>query len=165
MMKHFKIAAMALLIVTAATSGTAWAASLEEKKELSARAIGMWGSGDFSLVGETFTESYVNHQEPDVDGGPKSIDLKPWTELAKRFHEAFSDTKVEILLQLGEGDLVATRWRFTGAQTGTYLGLAPTDKIITWTGTQVDRFEDGKIAETWVNWDMYSMFKQLGLLE
>ena len=25
--------------------------------------------------------------------------------------------------------------------------------------------EDGKIAETWVNWDMYGMFKQLGLLE
>ena len=25
--------------------------------------------------------------------------------------------------------------------------------------------EDGKIAETWVNWDMYSMFKQLGLLD
>ena len=118
-----------------------------------------------TLIDQSFDPDYVNHQAPDVDGGTKTLHLTAWRELIGGFHAGFSDTQIEVLAQIAEGDLVATRWRFTGTQTGTYLGLAPTGKTISWTGMQIDRFSDGKIAETWVNWDMYSMFEQLGLLK
>ncbi|MCP4385657.1 MAG: ester cyclase [Hyphomicrobiales bacterium] len=165
MKKQLKAAAIALLMTVAAVCGTVWAAGLEDEKALSARSIEMWGSGDFTLIDQTFDPEYLNHQEPDVEGGTRTLHLTAWRDLAGGFHKSFSDIKVEILLQVGESDLVATRWRFTATQTGTYLGLAPTGKTISWTGTQVDRFRDGKIAETWVNWDMYGMFEQLGLVK
>lgn len=164
MLKPFTTATMAFLFL-AASYGTAWAGSMDEEKALSARSIEMWSTGDVDMVGETFTEDYINHQQPDVDGGVESLTLDEWTKALKGYRQSFPETTVEVLMQVGEGDMVATHWRFTGTQTGTYLGLEPTGKTVTWTGTQIDRFEDGKIAESWVNWDMYTMFKQLGLLK
>lgn len=163
-MNAFRTLSMAVLVF-AATAGAGWAGSMDDAKALSARSIEMWSTGDLGLVGETFTKDYVNHQEPDVDGTVKSLTLEEWTAALQGYRQSFPETTVEILMQVGEGDRVATHWRFTGTQTGTYLGLAPTGKTVTWTGTQIDRFEDGKIAESWVNWDMYTMFKQLGLLK
>jgi predicted ester cyclase len=157
-----RIAIASLTVVTLV--GTAWATTIEDQESLSARAIEMWANDTVDQVDEIFTEGYLNHQEPDVQGGSQTIDLDQWVSLLGQFHQSFPETTVEILLQLGEGDLVATRWRFTATQTGTYLGLAPTGRTVTWTGTQIDRFEDGRIAESWVNWDMYGMFDQLGLL-
>jgi predicted ester cyclase len=156
-------AAALLMVVASAAPGAAQDASLDQQKELSRRAIEMWASNDFAMADATFVDGYVNHQEPDVSGGNKSLDLAAWQEIAGPFHSAFPDAEVEILMQFGEGDMVATRWQFAATQTGTYQGLAPTGKQITWTGAQIDRFEGGKIAETWVNWDKSTMFQQLGL--
>ncbi|MEM8729888.1 MAG: ester cyclase [Pseudomonadota bacterium] len=138
---------------------------MSRHKELSAQSLAFWGPGDLGRVTEVFTDNYTNHQEPDVDGGPKSIDLKEWTDTVASFREAFPATKVEIFQQIGEGDYVSTRWRFEGVLKGEYLGLPPTGKTYAWSGIQIDRFEDGKIAESWVNWDMYSLFKDLGIIK
>ena len=66
-------------------------------------------------------------------------------------------------MQVAEGDLVATRWRLTATHTGDFVGIASTNKESTWTGVSTDRFENGKIVETWVNWDKYSFLEGLGL--
>jgi predicted ester cyclase len=42
------------------------------------------------------------------------------------------------------------------------MGVAPTGKRATWTGIAIDRIAGGKIAESWVNWDMLGMLQQLG---
>lgn len=131
---------------------------------LSAQSLQMWSNGDTSAAADVFTKTYKNHQEPDVQGGPKTVDLAEWTATVQGYQKAFPKTDVEIILQLADGDYVTSRWRFTATQEGVYLGRAPAGKTVTWTGIQIDRFDDGKIAESWVNWDMYSMFKQLGLL-
>ncbi|WP_421723094.1 ester cyclase [Bauldia sp.] len=163
-MQRLKTIAAATLLVLAPL-GTTWAASMEEQKQLSVRSIDVWSTGNLDDIDEIITQDYRNHQAPDVDGGTQTIDKATWMTLAEEFHQAFPETTIDILVQVGEGNLVTTRWRFTATQSGTYLGLAPTGKTITWTGIQIDRFDDGKIAETWVNWDMYSMFEQLGLIE
>ncbi|MEM7446479.1 MAG: ester cyclase, partial [Pseudomonadota bacterium] len=160
LVKKFALAALMLVSFL----GFARATSLEEQEALSARSIEMWANGNTELVDETFADGYLNHQEPDVQGGTLTLTTDQWVTLLHQYHESFPETTVEILMQVAQDDLVATRWRFTATQTGTYLGLAPTGRTVTWTGTQIDRFEDGLIAETWVNWDMYGMFEQLGLL-
>ena len=68
-------------------------------------------------------------------------------------------------IQVAEGDLVATRRQFSAKQTGTYLGHPPTGKRATWTGVQVDRVENGKIVESWVDWDKFRLFKELGFMK
>lgn len=81
------------------------------------------------------------------------------------FHKAFSNSKTGILMQIAEGDLVATLWEFTAKHTGEFLGLAPTAEEVTWTGVQIDRFQGGKIVESRVDWDKYRFLAGLGLVK
>lgn len=84
--------------------------------------------------------------------------------MVEQNHVAFPDLKLTVLMQIGDGDRVATHWQFSGTQTGEYLGQAPTGKKATWKGVQIDRFEGGKIVESWVVWDKYTLFADLGML-
>ena len=49
-----------------------------------------------------------------------------------------------------------------GTQTGQMNDLPPTGKEFTIVNIVLQRFEKGKIAETWVSWDNVSMLAQLG---
>ena len=154
--------ASVLLMMTFASAAIA---DTESHKALVTSSIEIWSTGDLANIDQVFLDTYKNHQEPDVAGGPKTVDLAEWASTVKAYHASFPDTKTEILLQFGDGEYVTTRWRFEAVQKGEYLGLQPTGKTISWTGIQIDRFEEGKISETWVNWDMYSMFRQLGIIK
>jgi predicted ester cyclase len=139
--------------------------SLDAQKSLSRRSLEMWASKNADNPEEIFAKNYVNHQESDAKGGVASVDLQGWKEIVAENHRAFSDFQVRILMQIAEGGLVATRWQFTATQTGVYLGHPPSGKTAVWTGVQIDRFENGKIVESWVDWDKYRLFETLGFLK
>lgn len=139
--------------------------SLEQQKSMSRRSLERWGCNNSDTPEDIFASNYVNHQEPDAKGGVKSISLAGWKEVVAENHRAFSDFTVRILMQVAEGDLVATRWQFSATQTGIYLGHPPTGKRAIWTGVQIDRFENGKIVESWVDWDKYRLFETLGFVK
>lgn len=125
----------------------------------------MWASNNSDNPEEIFGENYVNHQEPDAEGGISDKDLEAWKKLLEGYHESFSHSKVRILMQIAEGDLVSTRWEFTAAHTGNQLGMEPTGKETIWTGVEIDRFHDGKIVESWVVWDKFRFLEGLGLVK
>jgi predicted ester cyclase len=159
------LAAVPAAFAADAMHGKAAIMSLEQEKSLSRRSLEIWGSNNTDKPEDIFARNYVNHQEPDAKGGVKSIDLAGWKEVVAENHRAFSDFSVRILMQIAEGDLVATRWQFSATQTGVYLGYSPTGKRATWTGVQIDRFGNGKIVESWVDWDKYRLFEALGFLK
>jgi predicted ester cyclase len=139
--------------------------SIDDEKSLSRRAIDKWASKNPDPTEEIFAVHYTNYQEPYAAGGTKALSLEAWEGLVREYHDAFSDSAVRVLMQIAEGDLVATQWQITATQTGSYLGHAPSGKTVSWTGVSIDRFKDGKIVESWVNWDKYSLFEGLGLLK
>jgi predicted ester cyclase len=136
--------------------------SLESNKEISRRVLGLWAAGCPDQAEDLVTADYVNHQMPDVEGGTSSKSLAEWKSLFTDFVATFSEASVEILLQVAEGDLVATRWRLSGKHTGEFRGLAPSGKEVSWTGVHTDRFADGRVSESWVDWDKYSMLEGIG---
>jgi len=137
---------------------------LEYNKALARRANEMWASGNVDVVEDIFAADYVNHQESDVAGGISDRDLASWKALVAGHHAAFSNARTRVLMQIAEGDMVATRWEFTVTHTGDYLGHEPTGRTVSWTGVQIDRIEDGRISESWVNWDKYRQFDALKLI-
>jgi predicted ester cyclase len=139
--------------------------SIDDEKSLSRRAIDRWASNNSDTAEVIFAANYINHQEPYASGGTKALSLEAWGKLVTEYHDAFSNSTVRVLMQIAEGDFVATQWEITATQTGSYLGHAPSDKTVTWTGVSIDRFKAGKIVESWVNWDKYSLFEGLGLLK
>jgi predicted ester cyclase len=138
--------------------------SLERNKELAREAVAIWSTGDLSRVLEVFAPGYVMHQHHHYDaaGGPGDLDLKAMRDFAHEFHTGFPDFRDTIDLQLAEGDLVATRATSSGTHTGPFQGIAPTGKRLSWTGIVIDRVQDGRIVESWGNWDMMGMLQQLG---
>ena len=161
------VVALLCLVISAGLTQSAKAEepmSLDAMKTLSKQVVGMW-AGDATVDQSLFTPDFKNHQEPLAEGGVKALDLSAWVALVEGNHKIFPDLAVTILSQVAEGDQVSTHWRFTGTQEGTYEGLAPTGKTVTWTGVSIHRFVDNKVAEAWVVWDKYYLFEQLGLIE
>jgi len=79
-------------------------------------------------------------------------------------HQAFPDLVVEVLDQVAEGDLVATRWRASGTHRGPFAGILATDRPVTITAMHLHRIADGKLTEHWEEIDLLRLLRQLGVL-
>ncbi|MEX3008660.1 ester cyclase [Hoeflea sp. TYP-13] len=136
----------------------------DSNKALARRALEFWASDNQDDIAEVFSADYINHQEPSIEGDVKHLGLAGWMTLVAGHHAAFSESRVRIIMQIAEGDLVATRWEFTVKHTGSYIGYQPTGKTAIWTGIEIDRIADGKIVESWVDWDKYRQLEMLGII-
>jgi len=134
--------------------------STERNKELARAAIEIWSTGDVDRADEIFAPDYVMHQHhgPD-DSSPLGVEAIK--EFVREFRRAFSDFTDTIHIQLAEGDLVSTAFTSTGTSDGPLHNVQPTGKRVTWTGMVIDRVRDGRIVESWGNWDQLGMLQQL----
>jgi len=168
---------MTMLVPLAAT-GTAMAQGvgseyakmgdvMEDRKATSRKSIQWWDSNFQVDPDSLFAPGYVNYQEPLASAGvEKGVTLDELKAIVASNHNAFPAMKVDITMQVAEGDRVVTHWTFTGTQKGTYEGLAPTNKTVTWSGISIDEYNaDGKITQTWVVWDKFTLFRELGLIK
>ncbi|GAB2722688.1 ester cyclase [Streptomyces bullii] len=81
------------------------------------------------------------------------------------WREAF-DFSVRIEDQIAQGDRVCTRWSWDATHTGEFLGLRPTGRKVSMTGTTIFRFGGGgKIVEGWWQYDRLGLMAQLGALD
>jgi predicted ester cyclase len=78
------------------------------------------------------------------------------------YKAAFDGAQLTVKEQIGEGDLVATRWEGRGRHTGEIMGTAPTGRDVVVTGLTLSRVAGGKIVEEWANWDTLGMLQQIG---
>ena len=134
-------------------------------KELARRAIGLWSARNRDRIEEIVAPDYINHQHHHPDNAEDLRGIAAWKQFIASFHQAFPDFQDKITAQIAEGDLVATHFISSGTHQGEIMGLAPTGKRARWTGIAIDRIAGGKIAESWVNWDMFGMLQQLGALK
>ncbi|MGH3104200.1 MAG: ester cyclase [Gaiellaceae bacterium] len=119
-----------------------------------------FNQGKYDLIEELVAPTFVNHDPATGDTkGPEGT-----RELIEGYRSAFPDLKITIEEQLAEHDLVATRWTAKGTHKGELMGIAPTGKESTVTGLTIDRIKDGKIVESWNNWDTLGMMRQLGVV-
>ena len=77
---------------------------------------------------------------------------------------AFPDGHRTIDDVMAAGDKVALRWTWSGTHQGLFMGLLPTGKQVSATGTTVYRLEEGKIVESWTAANMVGMLQQLGVI-
>ncbi|MCK7489313.1 MAG: ester cyclase [Anaerotruncus sp.] len=65
---------------------------------------------------------------------------------------------------ISEGPMVSARWEAGGTHAKEYMGIPASGKYITWSGIDVLRIADGKIAEEWGAIDMLSFLMQTGVV-
>ena len=135
--------------------------STEENKATFRRYVEAVGNaGNLDLADDVF-DRYLAHQ-PDgsvLERGPEDV-----KRFMGEFRSAFPDFHSTIEDQIAEGDRVVTRWRMRGTHQGEFRGIAPTGKELDVTGIGIFRFSDGKVVESWDNFDQLGMMRQLGMV-
>lgn len=59
----------------------------------------------------------------------------------------YPDYTMKIIRQYTDGDYVISEFVMTGTHRGNFLGITPTDKVLSITGVDIDRVVNGKIVE------------------
>ena len=114
---------------------------------------------NLAVIDELVAPDYVDHTN-DIHGrdGFKQmiIDMKT----------AFPDVRWTFHNVIAEGDKVVLHFTQHCTHTGklVWWNIPPTGKKISVTGIVIDRIEDGKLAERWLNMDVLGMLQQLGVV-
>ncbi len=120
----------------------------------------VWNQGNLDAIGNYIADSHIDH-DPARAGAPSGpAGMRTFVEM---YRAAFPDTRIELGEMIAEGDLVAGSWTASGTHQGELMGIPPTGKSIRLTGIGIDRVRDGKIVESWANWDALGMLGQLGV--
>ena len=115
-----------------------------------------------AVADEIFAANHVIHDPHAPPGGwPNGPEPKA---VATVFGGGFSGWNITLEDQIAEGDKVATRWAASATHTGPLMGMPPTGKKVRVTGVNVARFAAGKIAESWFNFDMLTLLRQVGAI-
>jgi steroid delta-isomerase-like uncharacterized protein len=121
----------------------------------------VWNNGNLDAIDELISEDHVDHDPAQADspGGREGV-----RAFVQMYRTAYPDTHIELGEMVAEGDLVAGSWTATGTHQGELMGIAPTGRSITVSGMGMDRIRDGRIVESWANYDALGMLAQLGAI-
>ena len=133
-----------------------------ENKALARRLVEeAFNAGRLDVTEELVASDFVGHDPslPEEVRGPAGV-----KELIAGYRAAFPDIRITIEDQIADGDYVVSRWSGTGTHQGELMGMPATGKQATVTGITIDRIVDGRIVESWDNWDTLGMMQQLGAI-
>jgi steroid delta-isomerase-like uncharacterized protein len=134
----------------------------EQNKAAARRFFELWESGAIDQFGEVVAADAVDHdpQRP----FPEERGSEAARKTAEMFLAAFPDTAYTIEQQVAEGDMVVTHWTARGTHDGELMGIPASGNSVEVTGIAIDRFSDGKIIESWGNWDTIGLMQQIGAI-
>ncbi len=119
-----------------------------------------FGAGKLDLVDDSCTEDFVGHDpllgDQDREASKESI---------ASYRAAFPDLSFTVDDAFAAGDKVVIRWTASGTFEHPLMGVEPTgergDPV---SGITIDRYEDGRIAESWTHWDALRLMRNMGVV-
>ena len=109
------------------------------------------------LLPSVVSEAYVG---PSGERGAAGI-----TATIQGLLVAFPDIQWTIQELIAEGSKVVVRWSWKGNHTGTFRGIAPTQKLFTNEAIAIYELSDGKIVKAWLQSDRLGFVQQMGLVD
>jgi steroid delta-isomerase-like uncharacterized protein len=133
----------------------------EANKALVKRWIDAWNTrGNLHLVDALFAADHVDRTPP--PNGKQGVEGV--RQFVNFFFDAFEDVEMRADPLMAEGDLVCYRWTATARHTGPIAGIPATGKRVTITGITMHRIRNGKVVESWNEYNTIAMLWQLGVL-
>jgi predicted ester cyclase len=114
--------------------------------------------GDLGVVDELVAPECVEHQRGNRSGADGA------KEVIRTLHRWMSDFSLTIEEVADAGDVVWSRNRARGVNTGSVMGHPPTGQVVEIDVIDIVRFEDGKVVEHWGIADQMGLMLQLGLM-
>ena len=119
-----------------------------------------FSQGNLVAIDECCADSFVDHDpvmgDQDRDAAKQTIGS---------YREAFPDLTFTIEDVFEADDKVVMRWSGNGTFENEFMGPQPThEKGDPVRGISIDRFEDGKIVESWAQWDVTTFMRNIGAI-
>lgn len=119
-----------------------------------------WNSGQLEGLDTLVAEDCRFHDPVFPSMAPGVDSLRRHIRMCRN---AFPDLKYTIDDMIAERNEVVVHWTVRGTQRQSFLGMAPTNRTATISGTTINRIENRKIVEQWSDWNLLSLMEQLGL--
>ena len=119
-----------------------------------------FSQGNLAVIDECCSESFVDHDPVMGDQ-----DREAAKQTIASYREAFPDLTFTIEDAFAADDKVVMRWSGSGTFENEFMGQQPThergDPV---RGISIDRLEDGKIVESWAQWDVTTFMRNIGAI-
>lgn len=119
--------------------------------------------GNLALIDEIHTEDHRYHGDHRRAGDDPVASDDVVAAIYAEWLTDFPDRHATIELMVAKGDRVAAIWFATGTLWGDFeqAGIAGTGQRVSFSAVEIYRIACGQIAETWLNWDALSVYRQL----
>jgi steroid delta-isomerase-like uncharacterized protein len=103
-----------------------------------------------NLIDELYAEDY-EFDAPALAAGAGAMQSgrEAFKARVKAFRAAFPDVKYKIQNIVSDGEVVATKFEFSGTHKGAFAGFARTGRQSAVTGVHFARLVNGRIKKTW----------------
>jgi len=131
-----------------------------ENKAIVRRLYGeIWNDRRLEVVNEIISPSHALH---DNNAPGSSIGPEAYKRTVTRFLTGFPDLRFSIEDVVAEEEKLAVSWNFSGTHKGKYMGISATNTKVSVDGITIHHIVNGKIMDSYVNWDALGMMQQLG---
>ena len=132
----------------------------EQHKAAVRSAIEQFNAGDEAYF-DFYADDVVMHGLP----GAPEVGRDGLIAFYRTFWSGFPKARVDVLEMLGEGDLLACRFRISGDLEGEFMGVQPDGRSISVESITIFRMtHDSKCSERWARLDETAFMTQLGLM-
>ena len=132
----------------------------EQNKAIARRfADEVWGRKNPDAIAEYYAANCVIHSPDGKLHGPGG-----YRRLYSIYAKAFPDCELLIEDMIAEGDKVVAQYLFKGAHRGELMGIPPTGRRVSMSGTTMMRLASGMIVEERLLWDRLALARQLGVV-
>jgi steroid delta-isomerase-like uncharacterized protein len=121
----------------------------------------IYNKGNLNLADEIVTNQYVPHDST-LNAGTGAMGLK---NHATTLRTAFPDLHLNIEEIHSDGDTVITRLTARGTHNGNFLDVPATGRSIKTTGILISHVKNGKLADSFMNWDALGVMQQIGAVQ
>ncbi len=119
-----------------------------------------WNGGQLEAVDGLVSGDCHFHDPVFPSMSPGANSLK---QHIRMFRKAFPDLRLSIDDMIAERNEVVVHWTMRGTHHHAFLGMAPTNRAVSVSGTTINRIEHRKVVEQWSDWNLLSLMEQLGL--
>lgn len=118
------------------------------------------GGGSMALLDNLLASNFIHHfSDPKLPAGKEGFKA-----IANMIFKAFPDVHVTLEFVMVDRDLVVERSNVRATHTGTFQGVPPTGKHVTWTENNIYRVSQGKVVEMWGCGDLLGIMHQIGAI-
>jgi steroid delta-isomerase-like uncharacterized protein len=135
--------------------------STTENKEIARRFVEeCWNQGKLDAVRELVSNDCRYHDPVFPSLTSRAENIKQHIGSCR---SGFPDLTFSIDDMIAERNEVVLHWTCRGTHKAQFLGMAPTNRKATVSGTSIFKIENGKISEQWSDWNLLTLMEQLGV--